>query len=1099
MNNDLYDVSKYTEQQLYQILDINNPTDRELEAKIIHMINKYSTMQNDSGYKLAVFFQDIYSHFFNLEGDTDIIEEFTENNPLQLTNKYVDQSGNIQNDKTKSISTSQDMQSTIQFDYVKDKFGLNPLLKQTIKRIICIDSQYRDNKNNSLSTDFTFNLSEPLRDVVSLKLESVQIPVTWYTINKSFGSNFFYLKGNIEGIDNGYHDYKFEITPKYYTLSKSDTNNSNIYDAINESIRDISNVYTDVNFGNTNIQSIVGTSKSKFTIDIQKVYDYSYFYLSFPNWKQSVYPEDISGLLLNDKRRESISSYLGFNQEIYHSNTLFSNRTILYTLQLTQSQFIKQYRLDNSNNFFDILRYNGVDYNPSSTIDTYRIRLNLPVDISYSFTDLYNEVNYQLSNTSFLDSNYSKLNRIDVSNTNQFNNGRSYFTLNIKLNRDIIKPINNSNLVIIFPDTNNNIWNSCFRFDNIINQLNIINSETELIRSDYVIDSSVNIVFNTISPPEYIGINDFKIDFTNGTYTLNEFINEVNNKFTLNNNLLNTNIGLDETNKIIFNINIEKKYLNNDFSVYQFYDLFYINNNINTRFALKTIGIETINNSNIFTSNFINNRNGYIIDSSYILSFKQNNTNTNEYYNIYLTDNINKRRDGSYYYSNYLTLIEHINFSIVNTNIYSQYPFANTKITSFCSDPFTDGTNIDVTLNLNIEFILTELNYKMTLNDNSNELVWSDLNLYDSYNLIDFSNNISNNSIILGNNEIQTNILSINDSINILPYYDPSGGAYSTLNQKSISINSTESLTIYSLISYINNYFYTNPILFGSYITTYLINGNEYVKIVMNINVIYTTNDYKLVFYDPFSFIRCFPGVTSVKNTTWDSTLGWILGFRDHTEYVLIKSNQTNNGINNTYIDSPEGVYEYNTITKNSNIINTIIILTGDTSCTLNIYNYFYIILTDYIQNHINDGLVSISKTQTSIALPSYSSRSIEVCDPVTNTPIITTTNSNGLTNKQLYSLNQSLISKRNKVKNYSSASYVNDIFAMIPLRIGGIPNGSYYIETGGNLQNQERLYFGPVNIKRMSLKLVNDKGDVVDLNKVDWSFSFLCEQLYRS
>jgi len=388
----------------------------------------------------------------------------------------------------------------------------------------------------------------------------------------------------------------------------------------------------------------------------------------------------------------------------------------------------------------------------------------------------------------------------------------------------------------------------------------------------------------------------------------------------------------------------------------------------------------------------------------------------------------------------------------------------------------------------------------MSLNDNSKKLVWSDLKLDDTYNLIDFSNNISKNSIVIGNENISSNLLKeINDQINILPYYDPSGGAYSILNQKSISINSTDSFTIYSFITYINNYFNTTPIFSGSYIKSYVKNNNEYIKLVMNINVIYTTNDYKLVFYDPYSFIKCFPGVTSVKNTTWDSTLGWILGFRDHTEYVLIKSNQTNNGIDNIYIDSPEGIYEHNIINKNGNIINTIINLTGDTSCTLNIYNYFYIILKDYIQNHINDGLVSISKTQTSIALPSYSSRAIEVCDPVTNTPIITTTNTAGLTNKQIYALNQSLISKRNKVKNYSTVSYVNDIFAMIPLRIGGIPIGSYYVETGGNLQNQERLYFGPVNIKRMSVKLVNDKGDVVDLNKVDWSFSFLCEQLYRS
>jgi hypothetical protein len=65
--DDLYDISKYTDEQLYNILDINNPTDRELEARIVQLINKYSNMQTESGNKLAVFFQNIYSHFFELE------------------------------------------------------------------------------------------------------------------------------------------------------------------------------------------------------------------------------------------------------------------------------------------------------------------------------------------------------------------------------------------------------------------------------------------------------------------------------------------------------------------------------------------------------------------------------------------------------------------------------------------------------------------------------------------------------------------------------------------------------------------------------------------------------------------------------------------------------------------------------------------------------------------------------------------------------------------------------------------------------------------------------------------------------------------------
>ena len=72
----MYDINEYTDKQLYDILDMNNPTDRELEAKIIHMINKYENMQNDAGNKLMQFFIDIYNHFFDVkEGMTEGMTE----------------------------------------------------------------------------------------------------------------------------------------------------------------------------------------------------------------------------------------------------------------------------------------------------------------------------------------------------------------------------------------------------------------------------------------------------------------------------------------------------------------------------------------------------------------------------------------------------------------------------------------------------------------------------------------------------------------------------------------------------------------------------------------------------------------------------------------------------------------------------------------------------------------------------------------------------------------------------------------------------------------------------------------------------------------
>ena len=38
---DIYNVNNYTEKELLDMLDLYNPSDRELEAKIIQLINKY--------------------------------------------------------------------------------------------------------------------------------------------------------------------------------------------------------------------------------------------------------------------------------------------------------------------------------------------------------------------------------------------------------------------------------------------------------------------------------------------------------------------------------------------------------------------------------------------------------------------------------------------------------------------------------------------------------------------------------------------------------------------------------------------------------------------------------------------------------------------------------------------------------------------------------------------------------------------------------------------------------------------------------------------------------------------------------------------------
>ena len=71
-----------------------------------------------------------------------------------------------------------------------------------------------DTPNNYLgtSTDFTFDLSEPLNNVVSITVGSVEIPRTWYPFNEQFGTNSFEMSGNPITIPEGFYDTTADIT-----------------------------------------------------------------------------------------------------------------------------------------------------------------------------------------------------------------------------------------------------------------------------------------------------------------------------------------------------------------------------------------------------------------------------------------------------------------------------------------------------------------------------------------------------------------------------------------------------------------------------------------------------------------------------------------------------------------------------------------------------------------------------------------------------------------------------------------------------------------------------------------------------------------------
>jgi hypothetical protein len=212
-------------------------------------------------------------------------------------------------------------------------------------------------------------------------------------------------------------------------------------------------------------------------------------------------------------------------------------------------------------------------------------------------------------------------------------------------------------------------------------------------------------------------------------------------------------------------------------------------------------------------------------------------------------------------------------------------------------------------------------------------------------------------------------------------------------------------------------------------------------------------------------------------------------------------------------------------------------------SCILDLNGPKYLIgvIDDYNQNHVNNTLVSITQTENRLKIPSYYSPDIpSTCTPqpsniasqanlaslvaqVTLESILDNQPPNGLliagkyegdyartqvvlpsaprtiTQAQLYTINE-INKNNNNLTNYlAKAPTSSDILAIIPVKTStGVPTGSLLVEFSGSLQNISRTYFGPVNIDRMAVKLLDDKGNVLNLNGNDWCFTLICECLYQ-
>jgi hypothetical protein len=1046
--DEIYNIDDFSDKELINdILDLNNPTDRELEAKIVMMIDKYSDEKSNSyNEKLSIFFNEIYGRFFDIEEEEDEddddygregfenmntiikdIETSTKPNVLDKSkrafydklkntpgssevlnelikldkevegkvsevdninisldggdvqstyvNKFNQKSpGNAltslsKNTKNDPISPWND-ESTVNVRSVDYRRGwINPLIKETIKRIIYLDSQFRDLNAYPLSTDYTFNLSEPLIDVLSLKLYAINIPYSWYTISTSRGANKITLKGISPGIDDGLHDIVITIPPGCYP------NPSSLITAVDDAILNLPIKYPDVSFNDTDITYDSTTTFSTFKININATYTTSK--LVFPNITN---PYDVDSV-----RIQSIPGFLGFNTSEYSSTEIYSNpeytkpktfvssvnaKSLPVPLQLYNKDVFQLYEDgENQNNFFTINIKKG------EIVEEILVKLRPPespfnksVIKHYTRDALLNLVNDALKNNEKI-SKESGIELVDIRYAGSKKSINTYQTykLNIVLDRTMVLHIEDMEQYISFPMEQNPfpIWtgvNSCFMFDESYTEpfhkeLGHIESDTSPMEMRYIVYSSPYIILNCIVDPSY----SYRIDIPNSSkkgYTKAEYIQVLNDAF----------ITQSQTFDISLNIIIEEDLEKNKL---HFMVIIYKNIDEYTNITELDYQVEF-----------------YDASGSYI--------------------DINGKHNTSWKY--YLGL---------KSNTYMLFDATYNNIISDYSEFYAENAIRD------IEMIVTDENNTINIEQNGQII-----------------------PIILTN------------------------GVY----------------TKSKLYGEINRQFSLNPSTRGSTIKKIVnpLTREMKTSLLLKATTTYTTKDYQLVFYDVLERGSCDTGTVgekSLTHTTWDYTLGWILGFRNSPTYFM------------------DAALYPNGIPNKVNIAGNTFTLTGNTGVNINLINQCFIVLDDFTQNHINDGVVTMTNADKSIPLPSYANRATYRCDPVTGKQVPSFKNSNtnaSITQRLLYAAEQLNLNAQPTDKYYSDPPYIKDMFAIVPIKIPA-NQGDSFVEYGGSLQDNDRKYFGPVNINRVRVQLLTDRGSIINLNNRNWSFSIVVECKYTA
>jgi len=297
------------------------------------------------------------------------------------------------------------------------------------------------------------------------------------------------------------------------------------------------------------------------------------------------------------------------------------------------------------------------------------------------------------------------------------------------------------------------------------------------------------------------------------------------------------------------------------------------------------------------------------------------------------------------------------------------------------------------------------------------------------------------------------------------------------------NVESNQGNSVYSLSGeqHIPNGYYDLSGLLSQLQTSFL--GVSYDSITGKTTLTNTSgSDLQITFYDNQQSL--------FQDTHINHSLGWMLGFRNIT-------------------CSGDDIYSSYTISTS---------ITSEYISFIPTIKYFVVTADDHNHNQSSKSLVQLSQGKEYIKpTPYYNNdtstyRRSNTCTTTTtihneasnslcldslskNDLISTNYDHHKLTKKQLYtraSINDTNQESSLKIEQHA----MSNILAIIPFEAKSLTWGQSTFFSDKNQYARE--YHGPVDIEKLSIRLYDDKGHILNLNGQDWSMTLLSKHLYK-